>query len=382
VGGLSLALALREAGFRDIHVYERGAPGDAPDLGLVLPPSANKVLHALGLKDALHELRGYPQGQLQRTWQSGFLLSQRPLGQFAEARYGAPHCVIDHATLLLALLDACARHAITIVGNSGCTGMSQYDDRVDVQLGGAQASHDVLIGCDGRSSTVRRHLHYPVDGIRSRSTAWSGSASVDALPRPLVANAITTWLGPGQFLTHWLAADGARVEFMAIVNDAAADDQPATGTPTPHFGSAHPHLRALVESSDSLVAEPVTEHEPIAQWYDRRVVLLGDACHALPPHLQQGAALAIEDAWVLSRMLERWEDEPTSGFDEYQRYRKVRVTRVRQASRSLATQWTLDAPRQVLARNLKLSLASRFLPEIAMQQLDWLYGYDCIKGFE
>jgi len=169
------------------------------------------------------------------------------------------------------------------------------------------------------------------------------------------------------------------VEFIAIVRDGFRSSNETLAS---HFAAWHANVGSLIRSSQPVVSKPVTEHEPIAQWYDRRVVLLGDACHALAPHLQQGAALAIEDAWVLSRMLERWEDEPIDGFNEYQRHRKVRVTRVRRASRVFAALWCLDTPRQILWRNLKLSLASRFLPEIAMQQLDWLYGYDCIRGFE
>ena len=375
IGGLTTALALREAGFGDIHVYEAGAAGAGSDTGLSLAPNATRVLHALGLKDELRSHSSHPQAHLQRTWRRGFLLAQRPLGQFSEARYGAPHIIIGHATLLGMLLKSCAEHGVAISDNRGCTGVSQANGRVLAAFDDQNATHDVLIGCEGSVSVVRDYLRYPLAGTHNGTTAWCGSAPIGGLPLSLTADAITSWLGPGQHLIHWPSPDGERVEFLAFASASKSDL-------TSCFATWHPDLCCLISSSDSLTAEPCIEHQPIAQWYDGRVALLGDACHVLPPILQLGAALAMEDAWVLSRMLERWEDDPPAGFEEYQQYRKVRVTRARRASRDCAAQWCCETPRQILQRNVKLALMSRFLPEIAMQQLDWLYGYDCIQGFE
>ena len=64
-----------------------------------------------------------------------FLLAQRPLGQFSEARYGAPHIIIGHATLLGMLLKSCAEHGVAISDNRGCTGVSQANGRVLAAFG-------------------------------------------------------------------------------------------------------------------------------------------------------------------------------------------------------------------------------------------------------
>jgi len=92
--------------------------------------------------------------------------------------------------------------------------------------------------------------------------------------------------------------------------------------------------------------------------------------------------MAIEDAWVLSIMLERWEDEPARGIADYERFRRPRTAKVQLRSRAQGEEFHLQARGPVLQRNLKLALGSRFLPEMAMQQFDWLHGYDCIRGFE
>ena len=143
---------------------------------------------------------------------------------------------------------------------------------------------------------------------------------------------------------------------------------------------AHPHLRGLlVDPAIERLAEPSADFADY--WFAEKLVLLGGACHAHPCFPDLNASAALEDAWVLSRMMERWEESPHEGFADYERYRKPRARRLR--AFSMAERATLAEPSGLAAwqRNLKWSLTSRFLPEIAMQRLDWLYGYDCIKGF-
>jgi hypothetical protein len=141
-------------------------------------------------------------------------------------------------------------------------------------------------------------------------------------------------------------------------------------------------ITKLVDATDEAFKWALFDRDPLPTWSRGAVTLLGDACHPMRPYLAQGAAMAIEDAWVLSRMLERWEDEPATGIAEYERYRRPRTARVQLRSRDQGKEFHLSARRDVLRRNFKLALASRYLPEIAMRQFDWLHGYDCVRGFE
>ncbi|MFM8353893.1 MAG: FAD-dependent monooxygenase [Gammaproteobacteria bacterium] len=123
------------------------------------------------------------------------------------------------------------------------------------------------------------------------------------------------------------------------------------------------------------------DHPPLPAWHSGRVALLGDACHPMLPYLAQGAAMAIEDAWVLARMLDQWDEDPVAALGEYSRYRQPRATRVQAASREQGTEFHRTDRWQILKRNLTLGFGSRYLPELAMQRFDWLHGYDCVKGF-
>ncbi|WP_412057398.1 FAD-dependent monooxygenase [Bartonella sp. DGB2] len=76
-------------------------------------------------------------------------------------------------------------------------------------------------------------------------------------------------------------------------------------------------------------------HERIAHdtWHKGRVVLLGDACHPMRPHMMSGASMAIEDAVILTRCLEKTgiHDFPKA-FTRYKELRFDRISKVQRIS--------------------------------------------------
>jgi 2-polyprenyl-6-methoxyphenol hydroxylase-like FAD-dependent oxidoreductase len=143
----------------------------------------------------------------------------------------------------------------------------------------------------------------------------------------------------------------------------------------------HPALRGLLENVVEVQASAPGLGSPAEFWQAGRLALLGEPVHATPFWSDQGPCAAIEDAWVLSRMMERWEEEPHREFATYERFRRPRAGRLHRQAMNELQVLTLDRPADMWRRNMTWSLTSRFLPEIAMEKLDWLYGYDCIRGF-
>ena len=74
------------------------------------------------------------------------------------------------------------------------------------------------------------------------------------------------------------------------------------------------------------------EHAP--QWTKDRVTLLGDSAHAMLATFGQGANMAFEDAYVLSRWLHAKADDPPAALAGYEAARKPRATKVQQLSRT------------------------------------------------
>ena len=78
----------------------------------------------------------------------------------------------------------------------------------------------------------------------------------------------------------------------------------------------------------------LVDREPLERWVDGRVVLLGDACHPMTPYMAQGAAMAIEDAAILSRCLAGVDRDGIAGaLAIYEATRKERTARVQLTSR-------------------------------------------------
>src|SRR5712672_4652135 len=90
IGGLTAALALRQAGF-DVEVYEQALELTEVGGGINMAPNATRVLRRLGLGPGLDREGVRPLGTHQRRWQDGRTLQKAALNPQCEALYGAPH---------------------------------------------------------------------------------------------------------------------------------------------------------------------------------------------------------------------------------------------------------------------------------------------------
>ena len=96
----------------------------------------------------------------------------------------------------------------------------------------------------------------------------------------------------------------------------------------------------------------IVDRELLDRWAEGKVTLLGDACHPMTPYMAQGAAMAIEDAAVLSRCLDGVDrDGIADAFRRFEATRKERTSRVQATSR--ANTWLKQKT-----------------------DADWVYGYD------
>ena len=386
IGGLTLALACRDNGFKNITVYEQADRVEGLGAGIQLSPNATRVLHALKLRDALKEPAFYPRAVHFRTSRSGFIVAQRPLGKFSEDRYGSPYYHIHRADLHQVLLEAANELGIDIQVDRCCADVEPKDGSITFE-DGTRVSHDVVVGCDGIHSAVRAALLGPDEPRFTGHVAWRAMVPVERLPKQLIAPTTTVWMGPRKHFVHYYVRGGTLVNFVGIVENPSWQEESwrTLGDKRElaiEFADWHASLATLIDNVDDCYKWALYDRDPLPNWSIGHATLLGDACHPMLPYMAQGAAMAIEDAWVLSRMLEHYEEDVAVAFSEYARYRKPRTAKVQIGSRAQGRSFHLDRGWSILKRNLRLGLGTRFLPEIAMQQLDWLHGYDCIRGFD
>ena len=374
VGGLAAALTLGHLGFGNITLYERAGKLKSPDRATEITANASRVLIALGLGDALEACSVMPGSGHVRLSSNGFLLIQRPLGNFSKSRYGAPSYLLSQRNLTQLLLDACLARGVRVEFNANVVEVESANGRMVLENGDV-FEHAALICADGANSTLGFPARATVQPREESFQVISACAAVES-----ATSVIQTWVGKTAYCIQY-PLPGNRVDLLAVSrlppdDTASARDQLADVL----SGVCKPLARVVAGVEHACVATALNV-SPAEHWYAGKLALLGDACHPLPVYSAQGACAAIEDAWVLAVMMERWEESPHQGFANYQRYRLPRVTRLRDRANASAQELLLCKPLAAFTRNLKWSLTSRFLPEIAMAKLDWLYGYDCIRGF-
>ena len=116
-------------------------------------------------------------------------------------------------------------------------------------------------------------------------------------------------------------------------------------------------------------------------WHEGTTAYLGDACRSAPPWLRETRLLGFEDAWVVSRMLENYEEDLHDGLASYAQFRRPRTAKVARLEAEVGARLARTDKFRRLLGHIGAAASARFLPEIAMQRIDWLYQYDCIRGF-
>jgi salicylate hydroxylase len=327
IGGLSAALSLLDAGF-DVQVYERASTLGEIGAGVQVSPNASRVLHRLGLGDALASTGVKPLALHQRRWDDGRTLASTPWAEALEAVCGFPYYVMHRADLLAALTRAIPAGRIRL--GHRLTGLTDHGDHVQARFAnGVTADVDVLVGADGIHSQVRTELFGPDQPRFTGCVAYRGLIPAGRLPELAVTTEI--WLGPGGHFVRYYVSARRLVNFVAVVEQDTWTreswiDQADTAVAMAAFKGWHPQVRATLSSVDETFIWALFDRAPLERWSVGRVTLLGDACHPMLPFMAQGAAQAIEDGATLASCLT--DSEPVAALRRYERLRLPRTARL------------------------------------------------------
>ena len=387
IGGLTAALACRAAKL-EVDIYEQATVLAEAGAGIQLSPNATRILRAFGLLEQVYARSFVPRAARFRAARSGYVIAHMPLGSLGEARYGAPYLHIHrddlHQVLRQAAEDAGARlhlgKRFQSFRREGASVQTQFED-------GSDAWCELLIGADGIKSRVQAALFGEQSPRFTGHMVWRGLVQADDVPENLIEPAVTAWLGPARHFVHYYVRGGQEINFVGVVETERWTEESWSIDGDPEemrrdFQDWHPDVQQLISRSTSCFKWALYDRPPLERWSVGRVTLLGDACHPMRPFLAQGAAMAIEDAWVLGRFLDTYETEVEQALTEYEYYRRPRTAIVQRRSIEQGRMYHERSRSAQLMRNFKLAAGTRLVPDIAMQQYDWLFGYDAIKGFD
>lgn len=354
IGGLATALALGRTGL-NIQVLEQASAFGEVGAGLQLGPNAVRVLADWGLTDALNACAAFPEALQVRDARGGERLGRLSLGPQARARYDQPYATLHRADLHALLLQAVRQlPPVHLTLNARVASYTESSDGVRV-TGENEAVFDAhaLIGADGLWSRVRSQLLGAQPVRASGHLAYRGMVRSTDLPAALRAPLVTAWLGPRLHVVHYPVRQGEWFNVVVVVHGVlgqghggAVGADPQSWTHEAHaadlrraLGAAHADLLQMVDAVSRWTLWPLNDRPPMTGPQDHargRVALLGDAAHPLRPYLAQGAAMALEDAWTLGRLVEQQsagtEIPWIALFERFARVRWARNARVQSRS--------------------------------------------------
>lgn len=334
IAGLTVAGLLQKRGY-DVTVFEQAESFRRIGAGIILGASTAKVMRRLGLEAAMIATGIRPDAFVSRDVATGRTLNELVFDAETEARFGGPFVNIHRADLHRLLVSVLKPGTIRF--SHHLAGMSETGDRVRLLFeNGRSEVFDLVIGADGIRSVVR-------DTILGRETPrYIGKIALRAVfPRARAAGVAmrdcTKWWGDDRHLLSYFMTDRRDECYVmaAIPGDGwTADSEPVAGTRDDFvaaFPDAHPDLRGLLEATDNVSILPICDRERNDVWSAGRVVLMGDACHAVRPFMAAGGSMAIEDAALLARAIACC-DSPEQAFALYAAKRIPRVGDVQRIS--------------------------------------------------
>ena len=368
IGGLTTAIALQRKGF-DAHVYESTAEVQPVGKGIWLPTNAMLALERLGLSDAVVG-SGVPLERIEIHDKKDGLLLRLNLHQ-VKVKYGHTTVSIHRAALHRLLLEHLQPGTFHL--GKRCTGFIQANNGVTVQFqDGTQVEGDVLVGADGIHSVIQQALFPDVALRYSGQTCYRGIATME-LPASLARTCLEFWGGEsrlgfsalGSRQVYWFApvtAPACRAEWEGTLSGRLAECY--AGFPAP--------IPAIIEHTlvDEVIRTDLYDLSPLKRWWKGRVILLGDAAHAMTPNLGQGGAQAIEDAFVLADKLSSCRSI-SEAFPEYERLRMPKVRRV------VHTAWRYGQIAHTRSRWLQRlrNVGMKSVPDwVNQKRVEWLYA--------
>ena len=381
IGGLTAALCLIHHG-HDVVVLERAPELGEVGAGIQISPNAMNVFEAIGIDLALDSVAFRPKALEARMGRSGRQLFRAPLDHSTLRRWGAPYLHIHRADYVAVLAGAVREKAPECINLSAeVKAYSNTDFGVDVILAdGRKFSGDTLIGADGIHSAVRTQMLGEERPQFTGNVAWRAVVPLETLEDLAPPPTACIWMGRGRHCVTYRLRRGELANLVGVVERdnwtiESWTERGSRKDALSDFEGWHPTISAILDRAPELFRWALFDRLPLKTWVDGSTALLGDAAHPMLPFMAQGAAMAVEDAWVLAHQLTA-HTSVLDALSAYQNARHARTSKVQAGSRANAKTFHKRTLPAQLAAYGPMWLAGRISPSLVYQRQDWLYGHD------
>jgi len=323
--GLAAALCLKRRNGLSSVIYEIRPEPTTLGGAIIIPCNGTRLLDRLGVYEAL--LLRAPQDLKTALYSSqGSLLGETKLGTWSAEKTGYGHMRVRRADLQDVLLQALQEEGIQVQYNKQPVGIKENDDGVAVTFSDSTTyTADILLGCDGIHSSVRK-LYVDPQVLPEYSGISTIFSFVPVSDLPPTASSITRSTGTltpdGIFglmpcsisndTIFWLFSHEVPIPSSGNTRDGWEDySHLSTSSFKPTLmsvlasvrGEWGALLKTVIQTTADVQFYPIFRLSLGGKWANGKCLLLGDAAHAMQPHVGQGVSMALEDAFMLSRLL-------------------------------------------------------------------------------
>ncbi|GJE94240.1 FAD/NAD-binding domain-containing protein [Phanerochaete sordida] len=334
IGGLSLALILKNFQASQpltIDVYEAESTFSSVGAGITLWQRTRSIFAALGLQLVLENRALSPPLMLRKSdTKEPFTFDELPVpyGSIALPR-------AEMVQLLVECLEPNSTPGLAIHFAKRLSSYQQDGDGVTLHFAdGSSASADLLVGADGIGSAARRTMYADIAERTSRSDpekaaavlesarpTWSGTYAYRTLlprerlqavsPNNVMLGEAMIWCGSGKHVISYpISPTIINILFYDTIPGGLG--QPLSGPPVVSatkeeivelYQDWEDDLCIAAENIGEVSKWAISHIRNLPQYADGRVVLLGDSAHAMSTHFGAGAGQAIDDSYILGRIL-------------------------------------------------------------------------------
>jgi 6-hydroxynicotinate 3-monooxygenase len=338
MGGLASAAALRRVDI-GVTVYEQASQFRRLGAGIQIGCNAMQVLRAFGLEPLLRADAFYPRSWNNKDWRTGEVRFDMIFGETAEKKFGAPYLLAHRGDLHAALASVVPSECLRL--NHKLLGLDETKEGVRLTFADeSTAVADAVIGAGGVHSSVKTILFGESAPNFTGRIAYRTTFPARLLNGYEIDECTKWWGEDRHIVIYYVKPDRSEVYFVTsqpepefqIESWSAKGDVRSLRAA---FEGFNPQVRNVLNACPEVHKWAIVDRDPLDRWTDRKVTLLGDACHPMTPYMAQGAAMAIEDAAVLSRCLDGIDREGVANaFRRFVETRKERTARVQRTSRT------------------------------------------------